>query len=198
MNTRLPAAERRKMIVAAARHLFAQQGFQATTTRDIARAVGVSDALLYTYFATKQEVLDAILQEGLEQFAQMPAYEDSPTLRSLLLQLGTAFLQVITRQRDFFVLVVSEHQYIARDGRFAQFLEYGAQHFGHVLQQRAIQGEAKADIDGYLVARQFMGALVAYTILQDALGMDLLHPLDNQQYLDQLIETTLQGISSSP
>jgi AcrR family transcriptional regulator len=195
MSTRLPAAERRQMILITARRLFAQQGYRSTTTRDIARAVGVSDALLYTYFATKQEVLDAILQEGLEQFAQMPTFDISLPLRTLLQQLGMAFLRVITDQRDFFVLVVSEHQYIVQDGRFAQFLEYGAQQFAHALEQRVVQGEVRVNTNGYLVARQFMGALVAYTILQESLGMQKLHPLDAHQYLSQLIETTLQGIA---
>lgn len=195
MNKRLPATERRQMILATARRLFAQQGYRSTTTRDIARAVGVSDALLYTYFATKQEVLDAIFQEGLEQFAHMSTFDTSLPLHTLLQQLGMAFLRVIADQHDFFILVVSEHQYITQDGRFAQFLEYGAQQFGHALDQRVAQGEVRVNTDGYLVARQFMGALVAYTILQEHLGMQDLHPLDKHQYLSQLIETTLKGIA---
>jgi len=194
MNTRLPAAERRQMILTMARRLFAQQGYRSTTTRDIARAVGVSDALLYTYFATKQDVLDAILQEGLAHFAQMPTLDSSLPLRTLLQQLGTAFLRVITDQRDFFVLVVSEHQYIVQDGRFAQFLEHGAQQFGRALEQRIAQGEVRVNTNGYMVARQFMGTLVAYIILQENLGMQQLHPLDAHQYLNQLIETTLHGL----
>ncbi len=53
----------RKKIMDAAAELFAQQGYQATTTRDIADSVDIGESTLYGYFSSKKDVLQAILSE---------------------------------------------------------------------------------------------------------------------------------------
>jgi AcrR family transcriptional regulator len=57
---RKPAADRRVEVVAAARHLFARQGFAAVSMRALAAASGVSPAALYLYFPDKQALLAAV------------------------------------------------------------------------------------------------------------------------------------------
>lgn len=51
---RLTASERKLAIVKAALPLFARQGFAETTTKDLARAAGVSEPLLYKHFPSKE------------------------------------------------------------------------------------------------------------------------------------------------
>jgi AcrR family transcriptional regulator len=53
----------RKTIMDAAAELFAQKGYQATTTRDIADSVDIGESTLYGYFTSKKDVLQAILSE---------------------------------------------------------------------------------------------------------------------------------------
>jgi len=53
--------ERRHQIVAVAMELFSERGFQGTTTREIAQAAGVSEAMVFRHFATKEELYAAIL-----------------------------------------------------------------------------------------------------------------------------------------
>lgn len=55
--------DRRTQIVTVARQLFAERGYDATTTRGIAHAAGVSDGLVYQYFATKRDLLLATLDD---------------------------------------------------------------------------------------------------------------------------------------
>jgi AcrR family transcriptional regulator len=50
----------RQRILGAARSLFAIEGFDNTTVRQIAHAVGLTDAALYYHFKSKREILDAI------------------------------------------------------------------------------------------------------------------------------------------
>ncbi|MBT8491700.1 MAG: TetR/AcrR family transcriptional regulator, partial [Deltaproteobacteria bacterium] len=57
---RLSADERREAILEAAMPLFAERGFSAVTTRDIADAAGVSEALLYRHFRGKQAIFEAL------------------------------------------------------------------------------------------------------------------------------------------
>ena len=53
----------RKTIMDAAAELFAQKGYQATTTRDIADSVDIGESTLYGYFSSKKDILQAILSE---------------------------------------------------------------------------------------------------------------------------------------
>jgi AcrR family transcriptional regulator len=56
----------RKAILDAAAELFAQKGYIATTTKDIARAVDAGESTLYGYFSSKQEILQEILTQQAE------------------------------------------------------------------------------------------------------------------------------------
>jgi AcrR family transcriptional regulator len=53
---------RRGQILDAARREFARRGYEATTVRDVARAAGIRPSSLYRHFASKQEILDAIIE----------------------------------------------------------------------------------------------------------------------------------------
>src|SRR6202022_167704 len=64
--TRLDADERRKAIVAAAVPLFAHKGFAGTTTKELADAAGISEALLFRHFPTKKQLYEEILRSGCE------------------------------------------------------------------------------------------------------------------------------------
>jgi AcrR family transcriptional regulator len=53
-KTRLAAQDRKLAIVTAALPLFARKGFAETTTKDLARAAGISEPLLYRHFPSKE------------------------------------------------------------------------------------------------------------------------------------------------
>ena len=55
-------------ILEAALDLFSTQGFEATSVSQIADAVGIRKASLYSHFASKQEILDALVQNVLEGY----------------------------------------------------------------------------------------------------------------------------------
>ena len=57
-------------ILDAALELFSVQGFEATSIAQIAGAVGIRKASLYSHFENKQAILDALVQEVLEQYEE--------------------------------------------------------------------------------------------------------------------------------
>ena len=75
--TRLDSDERRKAIVRTAVPLFARKGFAGTTTRELAESAGISEALLFRHFPSKQQLYREILQLGCEGD---PALEKLATL----------------------------------------------------------------------------------------------------------------------
>ncbi len=60
-KSRINAEERKRKIIDAAKPLFASNGFNGTSVRDIAKAADVSNALLYKHFPSKEAMYDEIL-----------------------------------------------------------------------------------------------------------------------------------------
>jgi AcrR family transcriptional regulator len=195
-EARLEGDARRAQIVEVARRLFAEGGYQTTTTRQLARAAGVSDALMYRYFKSKDDVLRAVVDQGLAGFAAMGKAagvgRDRPLAERLTI-LGGAFIAVLNAQVDLLVLFVSEHQLLADDARLVTFIDLAASGLGAELAARAEAGEVRGDLDGYLFARSFMGSLVSFVLLQRALGMDRVHPVQADDYLAGLVDLYVRG-----
>lgn len=74
----------RARILDAAVALLRERGLAAATTKEIARAAGCSEGSLYTYFATKEQLLHAVMAERLPPFI--------PLLHTLLARAGEGTL----------------------------------------------------------------------------------------------------------
>jgi AcrR family transcriptional regulator len=70
-QSRRPGKNAREEILDAAAELFTTQGYANTSTRRIADAVGVRQASLYHHFATKDDILDALLAGTVDQPLQL-------------------------------------------------------------------------------------------------------------------------------
>jgi AcrR family transcriptional regulator len=86
---RLSADERRQAIVEAVRNVFAEKGFDGTTTRELAKAAGVSEALLYKHFPSKESLYTAMLDACAKgptfaQFNRILALEPSTSTLVLM------------------------------------------------------------------------------------------------------------------
>jgi TetR/AcrR family transcriptional regulator len=64
---RLPAPDRKKQLLEIAMKLFSDQGFDGTTTREIADAAGVNEALIFRHFRTKEDLFWAVLSDRVER-----------------------------------------------------------------------------------------------------------------------------------
>jgi TetR/AcrR family transcriptional regulator len=73
MTQRLPSAQRRQQIVAAALDLLAQTPVEVLTTRDIARAVGISQPALFRHFRSRAQILDAVVEQSRQQLLPIAA-----------------------------------------------------------------------------------------------------------------------------
>jgi len=98
---RLPGEQRKEGILKASLPLFAERGFDAVTTKEIAEAAGISEALLYRHFASKHDLYDSILQNCVvnsgEDASRVEALPDST---STLVLAVWVMLAKIQRCRD--------------------------------------------------------------------------------------------------
>ncbi|KOH46723.1 TetR/AcrR family transcriptional regulator [Sunxiuqinia dokdonensis] len=58
--------QKKELIIDASLELFAENGFHATSMSQIAKKAGISKGLAYNYFESKKEILDQIIQRGLD------------------------------------------------------------------------------------------------------------------------------------
>lgn len=59
--------ERRERILMAAQTIVAEEGILALSMRKIAQKIGYSPAIIYHYFANKEQILDHLLQQGYQR-----------------------------------------------------------------------------------------------------------------------------------
>ncbi len=86
-SSRVSSDERFKMIVKAATPLFIEKGFATTTTKEIARAAGISEGLLYKHFSSKEALYKEIQnlhccrkQAMTEALVSLPSNSDTLVL----------------------------------------------------------------------------------------------------------------------
>ena len=78
----------KQAILDAALDLFSVQGYEETSVAQIADAVGIRKASLYSHFASKQDMLDALLQDALEQYQKHSIFVQKKTDADALAQTG--------------------------------------------------------------------------------------------------------------
>ena len=56
---------RREALIDAASHLFRSKGYERTSVRDLAQAVGMQSGSLFYHFRSKAEILEAVMAQGV-------------------------------------------------------------------------------------------------------------------------------------
>ncbi len=167
--------ERREQILRTAVELFSQRGFKGTTTKEIARAAGVSEAMVFRHFANKDELYAAILhtkgcQDGVHRFpwegnkALIKALEekdDQGVFYNLALtalerhQSDEAFMRLL------FYSALEEHE--LAEMFFKEFIERIYLFIGGYVSERQKDG-AFRKVKPRLVVRAFLGMLIHHSL----------------------------------
>src|SRR6266853_2721444 len=100
-KSRMHADDRHRQLLRSAIDCFARNGFSGTKTKDIATAAGVSEAILFRHFATKEDLYRAILdlktdpartREGRRQLEDCAARrDDSGFFRAVIHEIFDSF-----------------------------------------------------------------------------------------------------------
>lgn len=99
----MKAAERRASILAVAKVLFADKGFHAVSVDEIARRVGVSPAVLYQHFSSKDDLYEAVLESlSAPRETYIEAALDGPDdFASVLHRITKVFISRIEEDPDY-------------------------------------------------------------------------------------------------
>ena len=103
-------SKRRKELVAIAAGLFCEQGYERTTVRMLADAMGIKSGSLFHHFNDKQEILCAVIQEGMGNALQIAdqALAGLNDPRARFKALAKAHLRTLLNDRNAHVVALYE------------------------------------------------------------------------------------------
>ena len=169
-GARMAGEERRQQLLRVAMRLFSQRGFRGTTTKEIARSAGVSEAMVFRHFATKEELYRAILDHkacagGIDPrqlLADAIARRDD---RAVFETLARAMMHHHEQDTEFLRLLshaaLEEHQLVElffdRNVRPLYELLVG------YIRERQREG-ALRQLDPAVVVRAFLGMIIHHSL----------------------------------
>jgi AcrR family transcriptional regulator len=159
----------RQAILDASLSLFAEHGFNGTSLRDIARAVGVRESAFYNYFPGKDAIFTGILDAAKEHRTQqlegflLEAHTRDP--QELLEAITATILDTFAdpRQQQLFRVMMSDGMRLAREGRISliERMTSGAAPLHKLMATLVSRGHLRRLPPGML-AIEFMGPLLMW------------------------------------
>jgi AcrR family transcriptional regulator len=184
----------RQAIIDAAYQLIIEQGYAATSMRQIAAQAGMSPGSLYNHFPSKQDLFSAILSE------KHPFLQILPILNSVE---GDNVEEFARRAAHTLVDQLGHHSYFLNLA-LTEIVEFNGIHvpelFARFLPQVLPLGERLGGMDGrlrdippFVLARAFLGMFFAYYIT-GILMRNFLTPEMEAQSLDHFVDIFLHGV----
>ena len=192
----LRAEQRRQEILQAAARVFAQKGFEKSTTREIAQEAGVAEGTIYTHFASKQQLLTALVATVQAQF---------DAIRLRLQASGAAPADIVAMVEGVLATLAEQGEVIRglltalwdQRGSFQGYLFPGSQEVMLSIEEylrAGIQAGVLRRCDVRLVARMAVGSIL-FQALPHMRGLEPV-PTLQQRHLDAelLVSILLDGL----
>lgn len=199
VQVRFSAADRREQILDVATGLFARQGFQGTTTRHIAERSGVTEALIFRHFPSKESLYWAVIEskmkasgarERMQQRLQAGG-TDLEVLSGIAAEILERRAKDQTLSRLMLYSALENHRL---SHRF--FRNYVAEYYGVLadyIRQRVDAGQFRP-LDPLLAARGFFGMVIYHSWIQELYGGKRYQDFPVQQVSRTLAELWLRGM----
>jgi AcrR family transcriptional regulator len=203
-GARMAGEERRSQILAVAVSLFSNRGFRGTTTKEIAHAAGVSEAMVFRHFATKEELYAAILDYKVcsgEKFdpSQLAAEaikrkDDRAVFESLALEALNHYEKDPEFQRLLLHSALEKHQ--LAQIFFNEFVRPVYEFLGRYIRDRQRDG-AFVEVDPTVVVRCFLGMVLHHSLNNNLWDPDRrLLNISNEAAAKHFTEILLHGITA--
>jgi AcrR family transcriptional regulator len=194
------AAARREQILVTALKLFAERGFDATSTRQIAQEVGVAEGLIFHYFPTKASLLTAILQDRLEgrrafRTRLRPLLDDAggKPAPEVLHAVASGWLATLRRDEKFIVVLFAAAQTNPEVGAaWQRLIREGTELLTGYLASRVEAGELREDLPLETAATMFVSSLMIFFLARRRLP-DREWREQSDAYARELISVWLDG-----
>lgn len=156
-----PDSARGKLLQAAA-HLFRRKGYERTTVRDLATAVGIQSGSIFHHFKSKEEILRAVMEETIIYNTALmeTALAEATTLRERVLALIRCELQsIMGGTGEAMAVLVYEWRSLSEDSQahILALRDRYEQRWLEVLEEARAAGYVRRD--PFILRRFLTGAL---------------------------------------
>lgn len=199
---RLPATERKEQLLEMAVKLFSEQGFDGTSTREIAEAAGVNEALIFRHFRTKEDLFWAVLSDRVERRGRNRRMRELVQSEGDFRKVLVAIAEILLDRTDDDAAVTRLLFYSALrnrelSGRF--FRTYGQEKFemlaGHI--RLGIEAGHFRVVNPVIAARAFLGMIVYHYLVEEVFGVPHAQALSTRELAEELVGIFLDGISAN-
>lgn len=155
--------KQRNAILGNAMHLFGKQGFNGTSMRDIATAVGILPGSLYAHINGKEALLFEIVADGINRFiaAVAPHAQASSDPVERMRQMIVAHVEIVADNPERSQVVFHQWRYLTGDSlpqAVAKRQEY-ENYFIKVFQDGVGEGKFRSDGNMRIAVLSILGAL---------------------------------------
>lgn len=197
------ARAKRRQITDAGRALFLSQGFARTSMDAVTAEAGVSKQTVYAYFASKDELLIAIVGEALQALGSQQGIPPARTrgeLRTTLVGFGERLLDTMLREESIAILRLLLGEAVHVPELRSTFLEA----LPYQLLGRVTAILAGAAANGVIVldhpeisVRMLLGPLMSYVVFGGLMSNDApQHP--GAETIEWLVDTYLRTLDFGP
>lgn len=202
--TRMPGEDRRRQLLRVAIDSFAQNGFSGTKTKDIAAAAGVSEAILFRHFASKEDLYHAILDEkeaamGAEQwYLEMNELAENRDDRGLFRHVARQLIRSFREDAAFHRLLL----YASLEGHLLAdlFHERFGLPMGDFLSRYIIQRQKEGafrECDPGAAVMFVVGSTIHYAMARHVLGAKKFGPTE-EVIVEQFVDLIVGGLGARP
>ena len=183
----------KKMIIKSAMRLFAYKGFDGTSMRDIAKAVGITLPTIYYYFGNKEGLYKFILQEVIEKLmeATATAVVGVEGIRQKLIAMCMTKHRFIAENREMMLLYLRELSSPTGEGSLNKSLEKCVIMLEVAVREGIEKGELR-QVDPNIAAWYLMGVFSTYDMRIVSIGK-----LPSEEEIRAVIDLALGGIMNA-
>jgi AcrR family transcriptional regulator len=195
---------RPKEVIDAALALFAEFGYAQTRLDDVAAKAGISKGTVYLYFASKQELFEAVVHDRvtpwLEAIAEQKINEEDPTEQVLRNFLNWGWNQFLESKLYLIARVV-----LAESSNFPNLAQAYLRevmgpihdHLEGLLQRGVSRGEVRGPINREQI-KALLAPLAWLSIWRQALMAHVEPPFDEKRFVQEAIEMVIRGVRADP
>jgi TetR/AcrR family fatty acid metabolism transcriptional regulator len=184
-------------ILKAAQHVFAQKGFQAATVADIAKKAHVSEATIYEYFSSKEELLFSIPAETIKAYHEknreiLPHLQGAANKLRFLINRHLGLYDANPDYATVVMLTLKGSRNFLKTDAY-KIVQSSARNYIQVLEEGIQNGEFRPDIKPYLVRALIWGSIEHLVTRKSLLGK----PENLPALAGDIYDTIFSGIRAS-
>ncbi|MEH2363805.1 TetR/AcrR family transcriptional regulator [Nostoc sp.] len=190
----------RTRLIEAASQVFASLGVQGATTREIARVASVNEVTLFRHFASKEQLLAAVIENAFALQTEALAHPEAWTqdLKIDLRHYAHLYNTMLEAQEDLIRTFIGEAKRHPEEAK--QVIQEAAKLLGEklvaYLQSSQKLGTVRADLDPFPAVDMFKGMLLAGMLCRSAKFNQGSYSCED--YIETCVGIFVRGISATP